>query len=101
MIISLDHNDQPASVSKAPRTSRRSWLTLEVTGQRQRKRNAVSIDLALDALPCSHKHYSLGRIASGSLQDAVEVLALVIQTSSVVGVALTSNLDAEALEYLL
>lgn len=77
-MISLDHNDQPVDVSWERRQNGGGQLTLEVTRQCQRKRNTIAIDLALNAFPCSHQHYSLGRIASGSLQNTVQILAGVI-----------------------
>lgn len=101
MIISLDHKDQPTAVSQGGPCAGKSWiLTLEVTRQCQCQRDAVAVDLALNAPPRGNEHDCLGGIAAGGLQDTIEVLPCVLRATSVVGIVLPSDLDAETLQDL-
>lgn len=48
--------------------------TLKVTDQGQSQGHAIAVELLLDSLPRSNQDNGLGSIASGSLEDGIEIL---------------------------
>ena len=70
--------------------------TLEVSNQSQGQRYAIAIQLLLDILPSCDQNNSLSGIATGSLENGVEVLTGILLASRVIGVVLAANLEPDA-----
>lgn len=71
---------------------------LEVAGERQQERNSHAVEVALDVAPGRDEDDGLGGIATGCLQNGVDVLARILGAGRLVRVVLATDLEAEGPE---